>query len=219
MPDDGWHITLPPDSTITMTPEKMARFDWTLNEMREWLNLKMLTGKYTFRFAVELALHSIGRIYNVHTIFDELGVLEGSGGLFHGTKSAAPFTRPPLEGLWHKHHHQAAFMARNLLNEWMKPGYVRDLVAPYFGRQMDEQVAGELAHKFVIDTFFRRSAAGRLTGQFIVYERLPDGANYYLTLGEHGDWEAIRARVDSYKRYDEEIGFDRRRNPPDSIAA
>jgi hypothetical protein len=50
----------------------------------------------------------------------------------------------------------------------------------------------------------RRTRDHRVTGEFIVYERQEDGSNYYLTIGKHGEWDAIRARVDAYKKFDTE---------------
>jgi hypothetical protein len=47
----------------------------------------------------------------------------------------------------------------------------------------------------------RRVRNKKITGEFIVYEQT-DGSNYYLTLGKHGEWTEIRARVDKYKKFD-----------------
>ena len=53
-------------------------------------------------------------------------------------------------------------------------------------------------------TFARRAAERRMTGEFIVYERRTNGSNYYLTLGSHGEYPEIYARVEAYRKIDRE---------------
>jgi hypothetical protein len=43
-----------------------------------------------------------------------------------------------------------------------------------------------------------------MTGEFIVYERRTNGSNYYLTLGSHGEYPEIYARVEAYRKIDRE---------------
>ena len=61
----------------------------------------------------------------------------------------------------------------------------------------------QIAHEAVDGAYQRRALDRRITGEFIVYEPQPDGSNYYLTLGTHGEYDAIRARVDEYKAIDQ----------------
>lgn len=56
-------------------------------------------------------------------------------------------------------------------------------------RQLDR-----IAHAFVMDGYYDRSGAEELTGEWIVYAK-HDERNYYLTLGRHGEDEAIMTRV------------------------
>ena len=53
---------------------------------------------------------------------------------------------------------------------------------------------GFLAHEIVIGGYHNRSDRGRLTGEWIVYAS-QNGRNTYLTLGIHGDDDAIFGRV------------------------
>ncbi|MBN9086516.1 MAG: hypothetical protein J0J01_06380 [Reyranella sp.] len=186
----------------------------TIERLREevrdvvgWLDLKMRTGKYSFGLVLELAQHGLTRSYSVHAIYDEIGILEASDSRPSATKPATPFLRPPLTGLWHKHHFQPRFLPKNLCLELSRPGAMEEIFAPLNGQYVSD-VADRLAFETVIGSYSKRATQGRLTGEFIVYEQRPDGSNYYLTLGGHGEYDAIRERVDAYREYDEEIKRD-----------
>lgn len=182
--------------------EEEAALAAALQDVRGWLDLKMRTGRYAFGFAAELAGHMVARQYSVHSIYDEIGILEGTDTRRSSTKPAKAFERPPLVGLWHKHHHQAQFLLKNLRQELYRPGTIETACAPHIGRTVEE-AAGSIAYELVIGAYTRRAAEGRVTGEFIVYEPGPDGANLYLTLGSHGDDAAIRSRVDAYKAFEQ----------------
>lgn len=82
-----------------------------------------------------------------------------------------------------------------------RDGRCEKIFAPHYGKYVDE-VVGQLTHEIVTVAYERRAKDRRITGEFIVYEPQPDGSNYYLTLGAHGDWNGIRNRVDQYKKFD-----------------
>jgi hypothetical protein len=194
----------PPVDPGKVTPEQLKELKDAVHDVRGWLDLKMRSGQYSFGFVFELARHLMKREYNVHTIYDEIGILEGTDGRPSATKATSPFLRPPLQGLWHKHHHQARFIWKNLELESRRAGVMEKIFAPYYGREMGE-VAGQIAHGIVMENFFHRSGEKRLTGEFIVYERRGNGSNFYLTLGNHGEYDAIRARVDIYRQVDHDL--------------
>ncbi|MDH8442288.1 hypothetical protein QIG66_28130, partial [Klebsiella pneumoniae] len=69
------------------------------------------TGRYSTILLQELAEMFERRYGNVFAILDEIAVLERAPGTRPSlTKPAAMFVRPPLNGLWHKHYHQASFL-------------------------------------------------------------------------------------------------------------
>jgi hypothetical protein len=95
---------------ITATPAEIADLEWACRNVCEWLNIKMRTRKYSVGLVVELAHFFIGRGYNVHPSTMKIGRLESIDRRPSITKAAEEFKRPPLIGLWHKHHNQACFI-------------------------------------------------------------------------------------------------------------
>lgn len=183
--------------------ETCAKLNEYLTEIRGWLKVKQRNGRYAHGFLVELAVNSADRRFNVHAIYDEIGKLEGTDTTPSITKKPSQM-RPPLRGLWHKHYFQSNFIPRNLLEETEKmarDGRWEAMFAPHYGKYVHE-IIDQIAHEMVIGAYERRAQDRRITGEFIVYERQADGSNYYLTLGRHGEWDAIRARVDEYMRFD-----------------
>lgn len=175
-------------------------------EVREQLNFRMRTGVYSKGLVHELACHWVLRIYNVFSIYDEIEILEGSVRRRSMTKSAKKFRKPPLKGLWHKHHFQARFIPHNCLNGIEKEGYLQELLAPYSGMSV-ENASGAPTNKIIMSEFRQRAQAYIVTGEFIVYERQPDGSNYYLTLAEHSKWQEIRDRIDTYRALDQQANL------------
>jgi hypothetical protein len=178
-----------------------------LAEIRQWLNLKRRAGRYSWGFLVELVDHSLRQKVDIHAVFDEIGMLEGSDPRPSRTKKPKQM-RGQLRGLWHKHYFQSAFILRNLIDEterMMKDGRWEQMFAPHYGKYVHEFI-DQVSHQMVMGAIQQRARDNRLAGEFIVYEPQPDGSNYYLTLGYHGEWNAIRARVDMYKDFDADGG-------------
>lgn len=189
-----------PASRINVTVEALV-------EMREWLDLKMTTGAYSLGLVLELAGHLTARQYDIHSILDEIGILEGDRTRPTRTKPESKFRRSPLIGLWHKHHFQAGFMIENIIREFKRPDssgtkFFDSVFEPYLG-MTTEEFAGPLSHDLVVGVIERRSRDKAMTGEYIVYEKRNDGSNYYLTLGSHRTDHAIRMRVDAYKSADQ----------------
>lgn len=155
-----------------------------------------------------MTAHYVQRTRDVHAVYDEIGKLEGNDPYPSRTKKSRRM-RPPLQDLWHKHYFQAGFMAHNLADEadrMVKDGRWERMFAPHYGKYVHE-IAGQIAHECVIGAYEQRSRDRKLTGDFIVFEKRQDGCHYYLTLGLHGQWDAIRARVDEYRRFDADGGW------------
>lgn len=182
--------------------EVCARLNEALTEVRGWLKLKLRNGKCTHGFLIEMAFRSVCR-HDTHVIYDEIGKLEGTDIRPSFTKKARKM-RAPLCGLWHKHYYHAGFLVRNLKEEtekMAKDGRWERMFTPHYGKYVHE-FASQIVHEMVMGAYERRAQDRRMTGEFIVYEVQPDGSNYYLTLGLHGEYDAIRVRVTAYKQFD-----------------
>ena len=93
-----------------------AKLNEELDFVRRWLDLKRHSGRFATGFVLELTHHAAFSGYDVYPILDEIGHLERPNSLPTMTKRARPM-RPPLRGLWHKHHYQARFFVKNLIEE------------------------------------------------------------------------------------------------------
>lgn len=165
--------------------------------IRGWLDLKIITGRYSQVLVSQLLRCVEERIFNVFSIYDEIGALEGMpGNRSPRTKPAAQFKGPLLKGLWHKHHAQARFLPLNVQLHW-KSADIEDRIRGIMQNDSipDEKKAGAIADVYVREGYAQRSNAQKLTGEWIVYAR-HQGRNCYLTLGQHNEPDqAIRDRV------------------------
>lgn len=108
------------------------------------------------------------------------------------TKKAKPFSGEILGGFWHKHHMQAGFILTNILLQNEKPktkAHLAQIEQDAFPADVDTQESWDtyiklMAHEYTIEAYKKRSEAGILTGEWIVYAR-HKGKNYYLTLATH----------------------------------
>lgn len=182
--------------TVRHRPMEHDAYSGTTAYIRENLNLHVRTGRYSIGLVQELAEIVERRSGNVFAIFDEIAFLEGTSGVRPSlTKPHAMFERPPLIGLWHKHYHQASFLAQNILNHWRANDFTAYAVKTVSKTTVpQDKLLGALVHEFVMGGYRERSRSRRLTGQWIVYVRRPE-VNTYLTLGTHGDDAAIHERV------------------------
>jgi len=186
---------------VIVTPE-------IIQDVCEWLDLKMGTGRYTFGLAFELAYHMVARFYHVHLIYDEIGILEGTDPRSSRTKDAAPFEKPPLLGFWHKHHFQPYFIGKNLRNE-LKYSFKKSIKKCIESK--GEDFAGILSYDLSIGAYRDHSDRMELTGEWIVFEKDIKDKKYYLSLGEHRDRKddvLLRKKVTRYKIIDILISMD-----------
>jgi hypothetical protein len=177
----------------------MMTVDDARSEVDGWLDqVKLRTGKCSSLLRQQLAVNMVARTIDVFAVYDELDQLEGSDPARRtGTKKAEPLGHG-LKGLMHKHYKQAGLGSfyRNMINHWEKRENQRELwqLCNEFNK---DGHAGKFAHGLVLRSHERRHAESEMTGEWIVYARIA-GANYYLTLGGHGESEdAVIERVRS----------------------
>lgn len=181
-----------------MTGEHGLSRPGALEYVAERLKRQVRSGAYSSILLADVALHLERGTENIHSILDEIGALEGAPfSRPSRTKAEARFEHPPLKGLWHKHYQQVSVssLAKNLRNHWGR-GRSHKLIRERFftGEEVTEEMVGRFADDLVNGGYRERRAASKLTGEWIVFAR-HEGANYYLTLGAHGDDDAIAARV------------------------
>ena len=137
-----------------------------------------------------IALSGIGKLRGEdYDILHEISVLEGFSSN-SSTKDAAQFKKPPLHPFWHKHFSTARHTIRNIGERWgLENSGNRDLstaiqtVAQECGNQA-HLWQKRLAHRVVLGGLEDRSAARRLTGDWIIFAK-HEGRNFYLGLGTH----------------------------------
>jgi hypothetical protein len=166
--------------------------DWSAY-VRGELDLRMVTGRYSSVLVTELKQCIEHRsATSIFPILDEIGGLEG-GPL--APKRYAPGQRPRLRS--RPHYFQAAFILRNVRNHWgpkSRRFLDRDKAIMQDQAIPDEEKDGALHHARVLDAYRERGESQKITGEWIVYACHQD-VNYYLTLGKHGEDQAIRNRV------------------------
>lgn len=111
------------------------------------------------------------------------------------TKPAQPLNGASLKGLWHKHYFAAKFLARNIQLGLGRNG-MRKLILEEIpiGEIPTEEMVSRLAKRVVDEPISSRSAASKMTGEWIIF--LPHhGKNYYLCLGLHGTDPHIADRI------------------------
>jgi hypothetical protein len=184
-----------------LSAKELACWNSELQEILDWFRRNAPKAKWSIGFVFELASHALGWGYNTFAILDEIGAIERPSTNPCVTKPAAVFQKPPLKGLWHKHHAQARFMMENIRLELTRPGAMEAIFEPYLGKTVAD-VVNEFVHDMVVDSYSKRAQDKRITGEFIVFEKLPDGRNYYITLGSHGEYQDIASRVEIYRQMD-----------------
>ena len=172
-----------------------------VEEVDEWLKLKITTGKVSRLLVNQLACGLVNRTLHVHRIYDEIGLLEGAPcSRSTNTKPPSKFNRAPLRGLWHKHYTGPSHIINNIGLHWGKNlerfTFIEDkILGTEESVELTPEIIGRTVHAFVVESFEQRNADQKMTGEWIVYAIL-DGKNYYLTLGAHNeDDDAIATRV------------------------
>ncbi len=79
-----------------------------VGEVHRCLDASLATGCYTPGFVAEVARLFAARGYNLHEVFDEIAILEGTNPRPSRTAPAAELA-DPLRGFWHKHHQKVLF--------------------------------------------------------------------------------------------------------------
>ncbi|MBS7540386.1 hypothetical protein [Ancylobacter lacus] len=134
--------------------------------------------------------------------FKILMEIDGLEGLASGSRTKKPsqFKFPPLKGLWHKHFFDSRFIAKNITSA-LGEKRLKDIVDIWIKENKDktitQEIVAKLAHEVTHGVFDRRSAEGRLTGEWIIYAE-NEGRNFYLTCKPHSSDDRIIFEEISY---------------------
>jgi hypothetical protein len=165
-------------------------------EVRGWLDLQLVSGRYSSRIVQQLAEMIASRSASVFPIYNEIALLEGAPhARMTGTKQFAPL-KGLLAGLHHKHYSQPSYLMKNVVNFLESKNFDSLSRKVLKDPEISENAKlNALVHKATINGYEQRSRSRKLTGEWIVYKRFHQ-ANYYLTLATHteGD-QSILDRV------------------------
>ncbi len=166
---------------IKVTSERLARFCDAYVSDRE-LASRMLQ-------LLWLDIYVCDQEFGVspHDILRSIADLE-AGEPLQGVKPATPFTRSPLDGLWHKHFFSARFLPENMrLGAGGKKGIgklVDEVMDPARSSIITQEMIDELVHRLTHKSIQNRHDAGKLTGEWIVFTK-HEVKNYYLCTNAH----------------------------------
>lgn len=140
--------------------------------------------------------------FSTFDLTQPIKVLEGLAKSDH-TGPAEPFRHDPLAGLWKKHFTSPRFLVRNLLNfhqskfgEQHFTSVWNEAAKASRSDVIDDAFTNYVAHHSVVDPLELRSAASRLTGEWLVFCK-HESKNYYLTIAFHTeDQSEIRSRAE-----------------------
>jgi hypothetical protein len=172
-----------------------------IDDVKEWLELKLTTGKVSNLLVNQLAYGLVNRTIHVHIIYNEIGVLEGAPySRSSNTKPATAFRRDPLIGLYHKHYSDPSHIRKNLEIHLKRHfnQYVARIENDIIGNQASVELTPARLNYInwlcTINAFNERNDNGEMTGEWIVYA-MENGVKYYLTLAKHGDDDVTAASV------------------------
>lgn len=136
-------------------------------------------------------------------VMQEIHALEGHRK--STTKKPTKFRKPPLKGLWHKHHLELGIhsLAQNILHESNRLEFRPSLELLEFcnsdatEERKAEVIAASYAHAFAHETYKKRVERKAMTGEWIIYAKY-EGLNYYLCLGEHGGDDKVVSKLKGF---------------------
>lgn len=161
--------------------------DEEYGRFRDWLAVDSnLAKRISELFWLDMFVGYKRSSLNCRAVLDTVKNLE-RGERKNGVKPASEFKRPPLKGLWHKHHYSGQNLPMNVVTNLSKERLnevaerLKEEGIPEV--EQSKRYLGE-AMKVVTDSLADRSACQRLTGEWIIYAK-SDAGNLYLSLGYH----------------------------------
>ena len=147
-----------------------------------------IPGQYSSLFVLNLLLLDKFDGISPFQVLSEVNHLEGRAPS-QQTKPASEFTGSTLKGLWHKHFLPTlpSTFAHNIKNHFGKNGLknlIDEIFDPSKNSVVTQEMINELSHRVVEEPIVDRGAAGKLTGEWIIFAK-EAGQNYYLCICPH----------------------------------
>jgi hypothetical protein len=189
-----------------------AELQESTNDVREWLKIKLRTGKCSQLLMRQLARHNLshGETFDGHTFyFEPYEIYSEIERLETGSSKGRAFTQG-LAGLYHTHHSRTVFITKNLLRQWKAKVRAsglseREYLMNQIKATLPELAAGGLSQSEAVQRVLPTIAYKELmdsvesptkTGERLIYA-ISDNTDYYLTLAYHREPVAgIWARVE-----------------------
>jgi hypothetical protein len=149
---------------------------------------RVIPGRYSSLLVLSLYLLDKLNGVNPDQVIAEIKHLEGLAPS-QQTKEATEFKGSVLKGLWHKHFLPIlpSSFAHNITNHLGKNGLEKLVKEVFDAAKSDvvtKEMIQELSHRVVEESIINRGAAGKLTGEWIIFAK-ENGANYYLCIAPH----------------------------------
>jgi hypothetical protein len=162
------------------TPAQLTRYAHALGMEA------LVPGRYSNLLVFQIWALEQAAAVDARSVVDAIRQNEGLESNFE-TKPATEFAHEPLKGLWHKHFFSTHFTLHNVASGW-RQGHIANetqrVLSKYDEDEDAEGAAAELVRSLTINIFGERRAAGRLTGEWIVFAK-HEGRAYYLALAQH----------------------------------
>ena len=175
-----------------------AKYDAAINDVRQRLKVKLLTGFCSSVLVNQIARHycNLGErfantieFYHGSTILDTIELLET------GKLKGEEFTKSQLIGGLYKEHHSALSQINSIATN-ISHGINEEIVESAKNRFGDSLFG--LLNSIHSETINKRKRKGKLTGEWIVFTKI-GSVNYYLCLATHqegkGEAEIIYNKI------------------------
>ena len=177
-----------------------AELQESANDVREWLKIKLRTGKCSQLVVTQIARHnlSLGEKFDGHTFyFQPYEIYSEIESLETGSSRGRAFSQG-LAGLYHTHHSRTVFITKNLLRQWKARVQTsglseREYLMNQIKATLPELTARGLSQSEAVQRVLPTIAYKELmdsvgsptkTGEWLIYA-ISENTNYYLTLAYH----------------------------------
>ncbi len=176
------------------------------NYIREQLSRKSFaSARFSNVFIEQLADFLENRRFNIFQIFDVVeAILNGN---LKSKKGIRQFKKSLLEGYSYVHWSDAAFIQKNLSNHrGVNSKYRDDKLSNHIsgfvassgivkGEDIPPELTGAIAHTVVHEAYFQRKREGKMTDEWIIFNKVDRFYEFYSIAFHSEEDEVIKARL------------------------